>query len=152
MSKHPGYDVERINRSMPPCIATLGSGRVLGYDEEAGSVEMAFTAEPHHCHSGDIVQGGFVTGMMDAAMAQTVMMHVGFDRWIASLELKVSFLDVAHPGELRARAWVRRLGRSIIFLEAELFQEGDESKLVATSSSTVKMVKVERPEFAPSEG
>ena len=138
MADGADYSPELANRYLPPCIETLGSGRVAAYDADAKRVEMHFDIGPQHCHSGDIIQGGFVTGMMDAAMAQAVMADVGWKHWIAMLEIKVSFLRPGRPGLNRAVAWIRKPGRSIVFLEGELW--GADDKLVATSSSTVKLV------------
>lgn len=133
------YSLELANKHLPPCMETLGGGRVVSYDEESGRVEMHFEVGPQHCHSGDIIQGGFIAGMMDAAMAQAVMAKSGFGFWIATLEFKVSFLLPGHPGLNRAAAWIRKPGRSIVFLEGELWNA--EGQLVATSSSTVKLVE-----------
>lgn len=133
------YSIELANKHLPPCIQTLGDGRVVAHDADAMRIEMHFDIGPQHCHSGDIVQGGFITGMMDAAMAQAVMAQVGVSAWIASLELKVSFIAPGHPGLNKAFAWIRKPGRSIVFLEGELLDSDD--RLVATSSSTVKLVQ-----------
>ena len=94
---------------------------------------MRYTLDDSVCHSGGIVQGGFVTGMLDAAIAIHRRYVV-----VASLEIKVSFPEIAHAGELTAFARPVRMGRSIAFLETELLDP--DSNLVATATSTAKII------------
>ena len=46
----------------------LGFVRVVELDP-AGRATIEYQAGMHMCHSGGVVQGGFVTGWIDAAMA-----------------------------------------------------------------------------------
>lgn len=130
--------LEEINALLPDCIVTL-NGRVTEPDPPAQSLTMMFRAVPEFCHSGDIVQGGFLTGMIDAAMAQCCFMVQQQLIAIPTLEIKVSFIAPAHPGELRARAWPTYLGKSIGFLNGELHQQ-ETGQLIATATSTVKLI------------
>ena len=41
---------------------------------------------------GNIVQGGFITGWLDAVMALACMSKVGVDTLILSLEIKTTFI------------------------------------------------------------
>ena len=55
-----------------------GVGRTLGMEKvidrgESGRAIIHYRARMDMCHSGGIVQGGFVTGWIDAAMAHAVM-------------------------------------------------------------------------------
>jgi uncharacterized protein (TIGR00369 family) len=94
------------------------------------------------CHSGGIVQGGFVTGWLDMAMANVVLSKTNYEQNLLSLEIKVSFLASAGPGLIIAEAWIERAGRSTAFLEARLTNErGD---VLAKASSTVKLVPMKR--------
>ena len=54
-----------------------------------------------------------------------------------TLDINVSFLGPSHPGKLICYARVLKLGKSIVYLASELYQK---EKLVATSTSTVKLV------------
>ena len=64
--------VESLNAQWPPSVKTVG-GQATGYDPETKTLSMSFEAKPMFCHSVDIVQGGYITGMLDAAMAYTVI-------------------------------------------------------------------------------
>ena len=57
-------------------------------------------------HSGGVVQGGFVTGWIDAAMARAAMCVTDFQQTPMSLEIKVSFFSPATPRILVAEAWI----------------------------------------------
>lgn len=126
-----------MNEHSPPALRKLG-GRVQAFDDETGTVEMRYTLDESFTHSGGIVQGGFITGMLDAGMAHAIIARYRRYVIVASLEIKVSFLEVARAGELVVYARPVRLGRSIAFLEAELHDEN--GNLLATATSTAKII------------
>ena len=129
--------IDAMNSHSPPSLQKLG-GRVLRYDEDRQEIEMKFQIDETFCHSGDIVQGGFVAGMLDASMAHAALVNLLDFVVVATLEIKVSYFDIARPGELRALGRVVRMGNSIAFLEAELRNEtGD---LLAGATSTAKVI------------
>lgn len=111
---------------------------MLEADAEVGRVVLAFTAKPEFCHSGGIVQGGFVTGWLDSAMAHAGLHARGADTRLATLEIKVNFLRATNPGQrVRAEGWVERMGKSVAFLAARLLDE--QGELIATASSTARV-------------
>ena len=103
---------------------------------------IEYRATPAMCHSGSIVQGGFVTGWIDAAMAHAVMAATLYRQSPLSLEIKISFLKSAAPGLVVAEGWVEKMGRSTAFLEGRLLDADGE--VLAKGSSTVKLVPAER--------
>jgi uncharacterized protein (TIGR00369 family) len=90
------------------------------------------------CHSGGVVQGGFITGWLDAAMAHAVIAQMGLDVTPMSLELKVSFFAPARPGRVIAEGWVERAGRSTCFCEARLTDP--DGAVLAKASSTLRLI------------
>ena len=76
---------------------TMGLVRVISVDP-AGRAALEYEARTNQCHSGGVVQGGFVTGWIDAAMAHAVIGKLGDQVVPMTLELKVSFLGPARPG------------------------------------------------------
>lgn len=132
--------IAALRADRPPCLETLGDGHVVEVDPQAGTAVMAFTMTPAFCHSGTVVQGGFVTGMLDAAMAHAALAARGMADNPLSLELKVSFLETARPGPYRAYGRMVRMGRSIGFSEAELIDA--EGRKVAVASSTFRFVRM----------
>jgi len=124
----------------PGLLETLGNGIVIEHSENPFKVVMEFEAGLRFCHSGGIVQGGFITAWLDSAMSHAVIMATSRTRAPSSLEIKVSFLKAAAPGKVRAIGWVKHLGGKIAFLEGELFNADGE--LLATASTTAKMVNI----------
>ena len=118
--------------------ASLGIVRTLYMDKEAGRAAIEVEAEMRMCHSGGVVQGGFVTGWIDAAMARAAMCATDFKETPMSLEIKVSFFRPATPGLLVAEAWIERQGRSTIFLEGNLKNAAGD--VLAKGTSTVRMM------------
>lgn len=129
--------VDKLNASAPPYIRTL-DGRIDTFDRHSGIIEFHFNANESHTHSDDIVQGGFVAGMLDAAMAHVVFCVLDRIVILATLEMKVSYLDIARPGKLTARGWVLRMGKTIGFLEADLMAA--DGTVLAKATSTVRII------------
>lgn len=123
----------------------LGFVRVVDLDP-AGRATIEYQAGMHMCHSGGVVQGGFVTGWIDAAMAYAAMAMTGPEVVPMSLELKVSFFAPARPGLLTAIAWVERKGRSTCFFEGQLLDA--KGKVLAKASSTLMLADRGRIEQA----
>lgn len=120
----------------------LGLERVVDNGAQSGRATLHFRATMDMCHSGGIVQGGFVTGWLDMAMANVVLSKTNYEQNLLSLEIKVSFLASAGPGLIIAEAWIERMGRSTGFLEARLLNEA--GTVLAKASSTVKLVSMKR--------
>jgi len=129
--------VEKLNQRAPPSVVTLG-GVIESFDQASGVLEFRFEASEAMTHSGGIVQGGFVAGMLDAAMAHVVFCVLDKIVILATLEIKVSFLDIVRPGTLRATGHVLRMGKTTAFLEAEIYSS--DQKLLAKGSSTVRII------------
>tara|TARA_Y100001970_G_scaffold256525_1_gene334306 strand:+ start:102 stop:524 length:423 start_codon:yes stop_codon:yes gene_type:complete len=129
--------LERFKLNKAPCTDTLGM-KVLNFCSEPPSIEMEFEAKYEFTHSeGQVVQGGFVTGMLDAPMAHLLMGLFNFKVSPMTLDINVSFLAPSKPGKLNCIAEVVQLGKSTAFMSSKLFQD---NSLVATSTSTVKLI------------
>ena len=124
---------------------TLGLERIVEMDS-AGRAVLVNRAGTHMCHSGGVVQGGFVTGWIDAAMAHAAIAMSGPDVVPMSLELKVSFFAPARPGLVVAEGWVERRGRSTCFFEGRLLDTN--GKVLAKASSTLMLAARDRVEQA----
>lgn len=130
--------IEFLNSNAPPAIQTLG-GEVLEFDNRDNVLLAKFCADSSLCNHDGAIQGGFICGMLDAAMAHAVFCLLGERAIVATLEIKVSYLEVCRPGALFARGTVIRNGKSVTFLEAELRDAG--GKLLATASSTARVIR-----------
>jgi acyl-CoA thioesterase len=139
--------IEELEAKRPPAWDLLNLG-LISIDPERNRVVMEWQAQERHCHSvkghpkGGIVQGGIVTGWLDAAMASACLFDGDPLMAVASLEIKVAFLLPAHPGLYRSYGTVIRRGRSIAFTEAELRDSCD--SLIARGSSTAAVRSSDR--------
>ncbi len=119
----------------------MGFERLVDNGARSGRAVIHFRPTMDMCHSGGIVQGGFVTGSIDMAMAHVIMAKQDQGNPL-SLEIKVSFLASARPGLVISEAWIERMGRSTAFVEGRLLNEAGE--VLAKASSTVKLVSMKR--------
>lgn len=124
---------------------TLGLVRVIEMDP-LGRARLEYHAGAHMCHSGGVVQGGFVTGWIDAAMAHAAIAMAGSGVVPMTLELKVSFFAPARPGLVIAEAWVEQRGRRTCSFEGRLLDGG--GKVLAKASSTLMLAERARVEQA----
>ncbi len=129
--------LERLNADWPASVATL-RGVAVAFSESDETLDMEFEAVEMFCHSGDVVQGGYITGMLDAVMAYSVIGIPDVCKMVATLEIKVNFMSAGRPGPMLAKGRVIHRGRSIAFLAGELYQK---NRLIATATSTVKLLK-----------
>ena len=129
--------LELFKTNSAPCTETLGA-RVMRFSSEPPEIEMEFEAIHDFTHSdGQVVQGGFVTGMLDAPMAHLLMGLFDFKIVPLTLDINVSFLAPARQEKLNCIAKVLQLGKSTAFMTSKLNQEGI---LVASATSTVRLV------------
>jgi uncharacterized protein (TIGR00369 family) len=126
-----------LNGQWPPSVQTL-HGQATGFDQDLRALTMGFETNERFCHSGDIVQGGYISGMLDAAMAYAAIGMPGLCEGVATLEMKVSFMQVGRNGRFTGSGRVVHSGRKIAYLDGELHQE---EKLVAAATSTVKLLR-----------
>ena len=109
---------------------------------EPGRVKLEFTASEDMLNPAGVVQGGFVTAMLDEAMGPAALAALGPGYTVPTLELKVSFLRPVRPGRVVADARVVHQGKSVVFMESSLF-DGD-GTLMATATATARIVRLER--------
>jgi uncharacterized protein (TIGR00369 family) len=124
----------------------MGLTRIVSMDGEAGRSCLEYLAKAEQCHSGGVVQGGFVSGWIDAAMAHALIAKLGEGIVPMTLELKVSFLAPARPGPVFAEGWIIKAGRTNAFVEGSL--KDGAGNLIATASSTLMLADRARVEAA----
>jgi uncharacterized protein (TIGR00369 family) len=118
--------------------ASLGQDGPAKTDPETGRTLINYRATLRMCHSGGVVQGGFIAGWLDAAMAHAAMALTNYEMAPMSLEMKVSYFAPAGPGLLTAEGWIERQGRSTSFGEARLTNVAGE--VLAKASATMRLV------------
>ncbi|ABC63187.1 PaaI family thioesterase [Erythrobacter litoralis] len=120
---------------------TMGLVRIIAIDPE-GRASLEYEAKPEQCHSGGVVQGGFISGWIDAAMAHAAMAKNGEGIVPMTLELKVSYFAPTRPGPVIAEAWVERHGKRTSFYEGHLTDK--DGTVLAKATSTILRADVGR--------
>jgi uncharacterized protein (TIGR00369 family) len=141
-----------MNQHRPACVQTL-KGEVLSFSEEKSELSMQFEPGLNCCHTVDIVQGGYITAMLDAAMAHAVLGVEKFQVQLSSIDINVSFLRPTRAGKYIAVGSIVKLGKNIGYLKAELFNAQGELTASATSSAYLTR-KIEKKSVAnpPAQG
>ncbi|MGB8197792.1 MAG: PaaI family thioesterase [Acidimicrobiales bacterium] len=118
----------------PNCDLTLGL-TCLEKGTDATTV-WRMRVDERFLNPAGIVQGGFLSAMMDSAMGASAVLSVK-DRkvYVANTEMKSSFLRPVRTGDvLTCTASVLKPGSVVAFLQAQIHD--DAGTLVATASST----------------
>ncbi len=131
--------VQRLQDHAPEFLSMFGA-RFVAANPVAKTCAITFEISRDFCHSGDVIQGGFVTAMLDSAMT-----HAAFAAGdsgitnLSSLEIKTSYLEAARAGSLRAEGTVVKSGYKLAFLEGRLYDA--QGTLLATASSVAKLIR-----------
>jgi uncharacterized protein (TIGR00369 family) len=123
----------------PPAADMLG-WELVSEDPEAGTVEVAFHPGPTFLNPLGTVQGGFVAAMLDDTMGPALVSKTSGACMPATINLNVSFLRTVKPGRVIGRGRVVSQGKTIAFLEGELFDE--EGNLLARATCSARIVSL----------
>ena len=137
--EHDSEILAAMRATAPAALKTL-NGELLDIDSARGHARLRFEVVPAFCHSqGRICQGGFLTGMVDTAMANAAIAKGKLGIAVPTLELKISFFEAMGPGIVYAEGRVMRWGGSVGFLDGDLRDE--KGRLIVHSTSTIKIVR-----------
>jgi uncharacterized protein (TIGR00369 family) len=83
-----------------------------------------------------VLHGGAYATMLDTACGVAIRSRLDMDKFAghATLELKTSYLKAGTPGDYLAKGQVQRIGKSIAFADATLYNSDNE--LVGSASAT----------------
>ena len=130
--------LEKFNAHKPKFITLLGGNICRGsLNPPCCTYEFCITED--YCHSGDIVQGGFVTAMLDAAMSHAAYAIEQNIAGVSTLEISTHYLSPTRAGKIIATGIVKSGTYKIAFLEGEIRDPA--GILTATSQSTVKLTR-----------
>ena len=130
--------LERYRAHAPKFLEMLGA-RFTATDPVAHTCTMEFDISRDFCHSIDVVQGGFVTAMLDAAMTHAAF-TLGEDVVnLSSLEIKTTYLEATRAGRLRVEGYVLKGGYKIAFMEGRVYNA--EGLLTATGNTVAKIIR-----------
>ena len=128
-------------KPVPPAPALLG-WELIAEDQAPGTIEVAFRPDEWMLNPQGTVQGGFVAAMLDDTMGPAPVSMTGGKTMPSSVDLTVSFIRPVLPGRVVGHGRVVKAGRSIVFLEGELFDEA--GRLLARATSSAVPVAIDR--------
>ena len=99
-------------------IAMLGFGLEA---VSAGRAILRLDARAHHKQLNNVVHGGILAAMADTAGAIAAYTTVPKGVALATVELKINYLEEVPGGRIRAEARVLRTGRNFVVTECEIF-------------------------------
>jgi uncharacterized protein (TIGR00369 family) len=102
------------------------SSELLGFDLESvhdGRAIFRLDVRPRHKQMHGVVHGGIIAALADTTAAIAAYTVIPRDVEIATLELKINYLEPIPGGRVKADAKVLRAGRNFIVVECEIFNE-----------------------------
>ena len=99
---HLGFDVERV---------------------ENGRAVFLLDVRAHHKQLHGVVHGGILAALADTTAAIAAYTAVPKGTEIATVELKINYLEPVPGGRIKADARVLRAGRNFVVAECEIFNE-----------------------------
>ncbi|WP_043764982.1 PaaI family thioesterase [Algiphilus aromaticivorans] len=111
---------------------------VTGIEAADGAATLCFTVNPYAVNPAGALHGGVLYTLCDVAAYSALLSQLPMDREAVTHDLHVSVMRAASEGEKVAiEAHVRRLGRSIAFIDVEA-RAGE--RLLATARVTKSLV------------
>jgi uncharacterized protein (TIGR00369 family) len=108
---------------------------LLEIDTDAGWVRIAYALNDAHFNRYGAIHGGVIACIMDDVLATAAGLVAQWGEIAPTLEMKVSYLNQAGAGRHTAEARVIKRGRTVLFLESLLLNDG--GKTIATASATI---------------
>lgn len=130
--------LDRFQSAAPDYLKRMG-GRFISVNTATGACVMEFDIGRDFCHTVDVVQGGFVTSMLDITMTHAAFATSDDVINIASLEIKTTYLEPTRAGRLRVEGQVIKCGYKIAFMEGRIYNA--EGLLTATGNSVAKVIR-----------
>jgi uncharacterized protein (TIGR00369 family) len=121
---------------VPPYAQLLG-WRPLDARPEQGWFKVAFDGKQEFCNRAGFVQGGFLSAMLDPAIATAAIVMSDGRLYTSTVSITVNFLAPAKPGPIIAEAKVTQLGKTIGFVEGKLLAQDGTLLATATASERV---------------
>jgi uncharacterized protein (TIGR00369 family) len=109
-------------------------------EAEEGRAVVSMRPGDRHLNPGGTVHGGAISTLVDVAMAEALNTTLDEEaERPVTVEMKVNYMAPGKPGVIVAAARVRKGGKRVTVVEAEVVQEEDE-EVVALATGTYTVV------------
>jgi uncharacterized protein (TIGR00369 family) len=98
-------------------------------------ITMRLPADARLSRIGGIISGQAMTAMADTTMVLALAAHFGGFRPVATVDIAMSFMRAIKSSDVLCKARVRRAGRSLAFVYAEL-RAADDTQIAAVANGT----------------
>ncbi|MDQ3646053.1 MAG: PaaI family thioesterase [Actinomycetota bacterium] len=100
-----------------------------------GRARLSFDATEDHLNDGGIVHGGAIATLVDCAMGSAVASTLVDGAQPVTADTTIKYLEPSRQGRLVATAHIRKKGKRLVVLEAEVVQD-DTGEAVAFATGT----------------
>ncbi|GIO26687.1 PaaI family thioesterase [Ornithinibacillus bavariensis] len=132
--KYSITDLQQVvtnGRTPPPCDLTM---QIKVNSSEDGIAKGIWQVDQKYMNGHGVVMGGFLAGAADIVMAYAIASKLTDEQGFVSIDLDTTFHRPAFEGEIEIIARVERMGKTLAYVVADLFQN---EKKVATCVSSL---------------
>lgn len=126
MKSELSNDLKKYEMVLRQKTNETGATSLLGLNLESlekGRVVFTMTIKPRHKQIHGVVHGGVLATVADTVAAVAAFTTVPKGTDIATVEMKINFLEAVPGGKLKAEGRVLRTGRNFIVTECEIYKE-----------------------------
>ncbi|KMV00233.1 PaaI family thioesterase [Acinetobacter schindleri] len=121
----------KILEHLPPIHHLLG-GHNIQWDAERRQLTVNYIALESFTNPRGSIEGGMICAMLDDAMGILAALNQ-ISKPVATINLSMDFFRPCEVGEVQAKAWFIKEGKTILSIESEAWQH---NKLVAKTSAS----------------
>jgi len=119
-------ELKKYEASLRKRTNETGATSLLGLSLESlekGHVVFTMRVKPRHKQIHGVVHGGVLATVADTVAAIAAYTTVPKGTQIATVEMKINFLEAVPGGRIRAEGKVLRTGRNFVVTECEIYKE-----------------------------
>ena len=119
-------DLKKYEKALKKRTNETGATAQLGLSLESlekGHVIFSMRVRPRHKQLHGVVHGGVLATLADTVAAIAAYTTVPKGTQIATVEMKINFLEAVPGGKIKAEGKVLRTGRNFVVTECEIYLE-----------------------------
>ena len=127
MARKLSKEAEEFTKVARRTLKDNPATNLLGFRLESvgrGCAVLRLDVRARHKQMQGVVHGGILAALADTASAIAAYTTVTKGTAIATVELKINYLEAVPGGRIRAQARVLRAGRNFVVAECEIFGRG----------------------------